>query len=1024
MRGFLKRWWQSGGLRQYFLVYTIIFIIMVLCVFGVFFINGKSFIWGSNFSPGANSDGWSQHYNALVYYGRWLRSIIAGIFIDHTFEIPAFNFSLGYGSDVTTTLHYYVIGDPLTVFSVFVPTRFMAGFYNFLIILRLYLAGIAFSLFCFYALPRITSGAKSVMPSKTAVLAGTFIYVFCGFALYASIRHPYFMNPMIYFPLLLLGVEWILAKKKPVLFVVMAFICTVSNFYFLYMLVILTILYVVWRLCSLYSRGQLRVGLLMFGKIAGYAFLGVGLGAVMLVPVINLFLGDSRSSSGYTYDPLYSIGDYEQDFSSFLTLSSHDWTVMGYAAVALIAVFLLFIQKGNRNFKIAFIVLTVMTLLPVVGSIMNGFSYVSNRWIWGYSLLIGCIVVLKWRAIFELSVRERWYLVLCLVAYFLVCFVLVQSRTVATFFALAMAFISLVLIILSNERFGVHGAQIVLVACVLFNTVGNALFEYFPQDGDDEQDNNYVSEFVDSSKTLTGLEETEAPAIEKASANKKEFFRYSGSLITKNNTLYSGLHDTQYYWSLSNGNIASFRSELGLASEIVSYNFATLDSRTILSTLANVEYYVQDESLPYGYSLLDTYELGYGSEKEEHQLWVNDNFLPFGYTYDSCISRTAYDAMTPLEKQEALLQGCVIDDSNVQGDQTRILNSGTSISYKAKAGEGCSLEDNTITVTEPGAKLKLTFDGLEDAETYLYITGLNYAGLSPRDMYTDKEWDELSVYEKNQVNYREKYWNESTDVPLKINTKDTSGNNSSASFGYRTPRQEHYSGQSDFMVNLAYDEEAKVSMTLTFPTIGVYSFDSMEVLCQPMDNYEQQVEALAQDTLQNVDFHENRAHATNQVSGTISLDSAKYLLLTIPYSSGWSAYVDGEPQELLQADTAFMALYLEPGDHEINLVYHTPGSTAGLIISLLSLAVAIALIILSRLRRANGVDESYQSVQSKRINSQPTQPLRPVRTRPESTPQVTQKGTGQSVNSHQRVDGRSQTMNPRTSNNPHKRGRG
>ena len=49
---------------------------------------------------------------------------------------------IGYGSDNLTTLHYYVIGDPLTLLSVFVPEKDTEILYELLIFLRIYLAGI------------------------------------------------------------------------------------------------------------------------------------------------------------------------------------------------------------------------------------------------------------------------------------------------------------------------------------------------------------------------------------------------------------------------------------------------------------------------------------------------------------------------------------------------------------------------------------------------------------------------------------------------------------------------------------------------------------------------------------------------------------------------------------------------------------------------------------------------------------------------------------------------------------------
>ena len=39
--------------------------------------------------------------------------------------------NIGYGSDILTTLHYYVIGDPLTLLSVFVPAEHTETLYEF-----------------------------------------------------------------------------------------------------------------------------------------------------------------------------------------------------------------------------------------------------------------------------------------------------------------------------------------------------------------------------------------------------------------------------------------------------------------------------------------------------------------------------------------------------------------------------------------------------------------------------------------------------------------------------------------------------------------------------------------------------------------------------------------------------------------------------------------------------------------------------------------------------------------------------
>lgn len=57
---------------------------------------------------------------------------------------------MGYGADILTTLHYYTIGDPLNLLSALVLPQYTEYLYNFLILLRMYLAGAAFSAYCLY----------------------------------------------------------------------------------------------------------------------------------------------------------------------------------------------------------------------------------------------------------------------------------------------------------------------------------------------------------------------------------------------------------------------------------------------------------------------------------------------------------------------------------------------------------------------------------------------------------------------------------------------------------------------------------------------------------------------------------------------------------------------------------------------------------------------------------------------------------------------------------------------------------
>ena len=202
------------GREGYFLAYTLCFLAACLMVFCWFLLDGRTLIWGI--------DGWKQHYTALIYYGQYLRNIIEGLLSGNGLVLPGWGFDFGEGNSVLGTLHYYGIGDPLAALSVFVPETHMYLFYNAMAILRLYLAGIAFSFLCF----------QSGQVSRYAVLAGSMTYVFCYWAMLCAARHPFFLNPMIYLPLLVLGVEKMLGKGRPYLFIGAVFLSALSNIYF------------------------------------------------------------------------------------------------------------------------------------------------------------------------------------------------------------------------------------------------------------------------------------------------------------------------------------------------------------------------------------------------------------------------------------------------------------------------------------------------------------------------------------------------------------------------------------------------------------------------------------------------------------------------------------------------------------------------------------------------------------------------------------------------------------------------
>ena len=65
--------------------------------------------------------------------------------------------------------------------------------------------------------------------------------------------------------------------------------------------------------------------------------------------------------------------------------------------------------------------------------------------------------------------------------------------------------------------------------------------------------------------------------------------------------------------------------------------------------------------------------------------------------------------------------------------------------------------------------------------------------------------------------------------------------------------------------------------------------------------------------------------------------------------------MDGQPAELLRADTAFMALDLAEGHHDVELRYFTPGLKEGAIVTAAGIVALVVLALV--LRRRKGPSE-------------------------------------------------------------------
>lgn len=977
---------KSNRKLRYFLAYTILYLILAGLLVFFFKLQNRSLVY--------HADAWRQHLRALAYYGKWLRGSLWHLVHDHSLTAQAWSFGLGYGSDVLTTLHYYCIGEPLTALTVFIPERFTKYYFEFLILLRPYLAGLSFSAYAEYMIGRKqihgTGSCTTTSSGSFPILCGSLCYVFSGTLLYLGMLHPFFVTPMIYLPLLLLGVEKVLRERKPRIFLVTVWLAALSNFYFFYMLALMTAVYALVRVIAR-TRGEQAIRNAGAGtaedgqthrrncaswipeairrllQLLGYAAVGTMAAGAVLIPILVQFQSDPRNATSYGLPLFYEKEYYSELLKNAVTFINHPLydTELCLSVVCIAAVVTLFFLRGHGQLKLAVIGAAVMLCLPAAGYVMNGGAYVINRWTFAVEFLFAFVLTIVWS---DEQVRFRG----------------------------------------KNIGRGI-AFSLVLVTIALNIVIGYVRIPAGENDGSGQ--NGFPSEFADeqtAEEYMTAANRNESAAVTQyaAAAENPVFYRYTGRDLTYNAGTQTQTSSTQFCWSLANGSVADFFKALGINEE-QNFSYTGLDDRTALEALAGVKYYTiaydndyEKQFVPYGFADCGTVEAWnsaeslqeksgavYGDDSWEpvvptYHIYQNTFALPIGYTYTGFVSRSAFDAMDLTERQEALLQGVVLEDEdeermnagnedrqetgNGEGLQDRVsgleqvqpefseekrtytVETGDGVSYVAEAREGVSnaLEDPAapaadngkeasalcFRVTKAGAKVTLRFEAAEEAETYLVLRDLD-AGPLDREGGKDGE-DEKS---DTQAEMQEIY-------PIQVAALRDGTALTDKTLNYKTEINQYYSGWKDFAINMGYRSHGANTLEITFQSEGVYSMSELAVVVQPAEEMMQHAANLLACTMTDVDLHRNPvSFASNEITGTVNAEQDRYLAFSIPYSKGWTVYDNGKKAELQKANLMYLGMPIEEGSHEIRLIYRTPGGTAGILVSLAGVALMIFL---------------------------------------------------------------------------------
>lgn len=868
--------------RKYYLVYTLVFCILFFLCFGIYLLVYKKSFFRSY-------DGFDQHYISFMYLGYWGRSIIRNLFLNHSFSIPLWNQAIGYGADIPTSLAAY-IWDPFNWISFFIPSKYAETGYSIMIILKFFACGLSYSIFAF-----------SKKHSEHAVLCGAIIYTFSAVN-YVGFYQSFFINPLIIFPLLIIGVDRLFENKKPALYIIMLAISLASYFYFAYMMCILVFAYCIIKL--IFSNNVSKKFDNIFRIILRFvlcSIMSAAISAISLLPSLIVMTKAGRLGLSHYLPVIFDKSYYSGIFVGWTTsynMLSRDCEI-GWGVIALICVIAIFtFGKKYWQQKTEFILMTVGLCTPYIGHLMNGMSYTANRWVWAYDLVVALIVTMMIPKLKELSSIQSIVIAISSVIYIIISHGYFQISgakfETAALLMLLISILCFVFLKITEKQFKI---LTILISCIC---VVNMSFFVFSKD--------YDNEFKDWTKAgkaySTVMNSGGKPLLNDVDISDGTRFDSHGLSEVLNSSWMYGTSGINFYISVYNNNIDMFHNDVAMNTMPNCYRYRGLDRRSELEALLGVNHYLVDAYIPAKPIGYDVQEAERNVNNQEIKSFKPENNNSLFYTFKNKISYDEYNKLSPYEKQQALMQACVVDNDKANSSIKDLNIDNSSITYNMTPSGGALIDGKMIKINDTDQDyIDLTFPDQNNSEIYLYFDNINY------------KMDKAETYSISVQGYE----------------NDTEIANISNSYFAYTYYCHLYGGKLNWMLNLGYTEQPLNKIRIKFANPGEYNFDDIKIYARQKDAIEENINGLER-TAKNVSYISN-----NRINCDVNLENSETLFSSVPYSNGWKAYDNGKKIKINKTDTAFMSFDLDKGEHHIDLVYRTPGLYAGAAISLIAI---------------------------------------------------------------------------------------
>ena len=903
-------------------IYSLIFFAMMIFIYKDFILASKGFNQIHD-----DQDSLAQRYMFLSEFKRFLGGLFAGG------QINTWDWSLGLGGDAYQ-FNISSLVNPFSYIALLFPVRLLDLGYFIGVMLRLYAAGLTFIAF-----------ARKIDLGDLQTITGSVIYALCPWSVIVAITQGQFIIGAIMFPLICLGTEKILRAESPALFIITVAYTVIANFQFAFMIGLMIVVYYIVRYLTTYNEGGLAGFFKKLGMYIVYGLIGIMTSAAGLIMILTRY-GGATISSTREIGTLLPMEDYIRfpcRLSSWGTVFGN-YSIIGVSAICIVMVpIIVWCFFRGRTPAIMTTICLAFAALPFFSSVLNFMSYPTGRWMFMLSFFFVWAAVdgmderflRPWPAKVSIAVVSVMYL---LYVYWYKHNVDSLAGTTKVNCVLMLVIVVLLIIRFSNFTIQRETWARVMSACLVIVITGGMTYAFMQKIPDYANGKLQFGEAYDMlqkspQKAAQGIEDDSFWREDQVDGIDKS--RYIRCKINENayfgnRSVYQFASSIDAGWLEYNkllGNNQGYYKRVAICGD---------DNRMGLEFLHGVKYFLGNSEN--GSPGASDYA-GYGFKDKEKidgtDVLENEHFIGLGAVYTDYMTKSDWLDLSYPQRELAMVRAAVMPDDfkapeGMKPLSTDVLDMGVEeLGYTLTGIRNAVIhgEENLIHVDPSVA---------QGAQEEIYASGRKTTVYGTMEIQAEgTAGGQLIIDFKNVKNSLGSYTLRFTegDVQKTIVFDDDSS--------------QGLADVEDVTVNMGYSDEDSRTITMDFLSRGGdFTYDSLNIYSEPAKTFEKYASALEKSRLEVTEMK------GDTIEGTVTSKKGGILYLSILDNNGWDVYIDGvKTPKIDETDIAFTGVLVDPGEHQVKLVYHTPRALLGLLVTLAGLIITVLIEIFRRRKR-------------------------------------------------------------------------